>query len=135
MTAMTDDPIMRTVSDGIAMLHAGRRHEARARFEAIWDDIKGDPDPFHECTLAHFMADTQDDPAEELRWDLRALHAAERVTQHRAMVHHASLSIRSFFPSLHLNVADACLRLGDMAGARRHVDAGLASADDLHQDG
>lgn len=132
---MTDDPIMQRITDAIGVLHAGNRDEARALFSAIWDEIEEDADPFHECTLAHFMADTQDDPAEELAWDLRALHAAGRVTQARAEAHHASLSIAGFFPSLHLNVADACLRLGDKAKARHHLEAGRALLGTLQPDG
>ncbi|MGW3068526.1 hypothetical protein ACWDA8_34880, partial [Streptomyces sp. NPDC001130] len=32
--------------------------------------------PLHRCTLAHYLADTHDDPEDELAWDLRALSRA-----------------------------------------------------------
>jgi hypothetical protein len=53
------------------LLHGGDREEARSRFTALWDEIGDEGDPLHHCTLAHFMADAQDDPEEELVWDLR----------------------------------------------------------------
>jgi hypothetical protein len=132
---MSDDPIMQQVNAAIALLHGGERAAAKAQFEAIWASIAQDPDPFHECTLAHFMADAQDDPAAELAWDLRALEAARRVPQRRAGNSHAGLAMRTFFPSLHLNVADAYRRLGDMVAARKHLEEGAALAGALPQDG
>jgi len=41
----------------------------------------------------------------------------------------------SLLPSLHLNLGDVCLRLGDPASARHHADVGLAAADRLPEDG
>ena len=128
---MTDDPIMERIGAAIGRLHAGERDRARDTLAAIWSEIESDPDPFHTVTLAHFMADTQDDVAEELAWDLRALEAARQVTQERAESHHASLSIKSFFPSLHLNAGDAYLRLGKLAEAREQLAAAQAALGDI----
>lgn len=125
---MTDDPVMARIAQAIAAFHAGERDQARLRFETIWAEIAPDPQPLHACVLAHFMGDLQDDPAEELAWDLRALDAGLRTTQAQARAHHESLSTEAFLPSLHLNLGDDYLRLGDLAAARRHLDAGLAHA-------
>ena len=119
------------IQAAIALLHGGDRAGARAAFERIWSEIHADPDPLHACTLCHFMADAQDDVAAELEWDLRALAAAERVSRERARDHHPSLSIQSFFPSLHLNLGDDYLRLGDLDNAARHAAAAQAVLADL----
>lgn len=110
---------------------AGDRSEARALFITIWDGIGGeDGDPLHVVTLAHWMADVQDEPADELEWDLRALRAADRLTDERARRHHASLDVRGFYPSLHLNAAAAYTKLRDHEAARAH----LAKAEDTLPD-
>ncbi|MET9295059.1 hypothetical protein [Streptomyces sp. NPDC003077] len=63
------------------MLHrGGDREEARNRLRALWEEVGPRGDPFHRCALAHYLADTQDDPLDELHWDLMALDAAERST-------------------------------------------------------
>ena len=95
---MSNDALMDRITASIAQLHAGDRDGARASFSAIWRDMGDDPDPFHVCTLSHFMADVQNDVDRELEWDLRALEAAGLVTDGRARQHHASLSIKSFLP-------------------------------------
>mgnify|MGYP005854377057 CR=1 FL=1 len=120
---MSQDILMDRITAAIGQLHAGDREGTRASFDAIWLEMGDRPDPFHVCTLSHYMADAQDDVARELEWDLRALEAAERVTDGRAKQHHASLSIKSFYPSLHLNVGDAFLRLGNLDDAEKHVRA------------
>jgi hypothetical protein len=128
---MTDDPIMTRIAAAIAQSHSGDRMAARESFANIWSDLGDAPDPFHVCTLSHYMADVQDDVRQELEWDLRALDAAGQVADDRAREHHESLSVRSFFPSLHLNVGDAYFRLGDPENAREHLRKAQASLRDL----
>ena len=70
--------------------------------------MKPDGDPLHRCTVARFMADTQDDPEAELDWDLRALQAAG----------HAAPAARGLFPSLHLNLAADYCKVGENRMAR-----------------
>jgi hypothetical protein len=128
---MTDDAIMDRIVAAIGQLHSGDRDGARACFAEIWAEMGEEADPFHVCTLSHYMADAQDDVGAELEWDLRALAAADRVSDARAKAHHSSLSIRSFYPSLHLNVGDAYLRLGNVGKALEHVRAAEARLGDL----
>ncbi|HYG47757.1 MAG TPA: hypothetical protein VD846_07420 [Allosphingosinicella sp.] len=124
---MADDIVMDRIVAAMGQLHSGDRDGAKAAFEEIWSGLGEDGDPFHVCTLSHYMADVQDDVRSELEWDLRALRAAGRVTDGRAQQHHASLSIGSFYPSLHLNAGDAWLRLGDTGKAREHARAAEAA--------
>lgn len=104
------------------MLHrAGDREEARNRFAALWEEIGENGDLLHRCTLAHYMADTQDDPSDELAWDVRALRAADRLTGSRAAARDASRAVLAFYPSLHLSLAADYAKLGRTAAARREL--------------
>jgi hypothetical protein len=106
-------------------------------FAGIWKELAPDGDPFHRCTLAHYMADLQDDPHEELAWDLRALEAADLVPVVRTREYHdhEALSVRGFYPSLHLNLAEDYFKVGDLTRAREHVARARASAVVLEEDG
>lgn len=122
------DEMMASIGEAVGWGHAGRVDEARERLTALWGRIGADGDPLHRCSLAHYLADLQDDPAEELRWDLRALDAAEVLTDVRAQRHHATLTVEGMRPSLHLNLAEDYRKLGrpdeareQLALARRHV--------------
>lgn len=103
-------------------------------FAEIWARLGPDGDPLHRCTLGHFMADAQDDPAAKLLWDERALAAAERLTDERAKSYHASLSVRGFYPSLHLNLAQDHHLLGDLPRARAELAAARATVHNLADD-
>jgi hypothetical protein len=103
------------------------RAGAAADLVALWDEIGGPAaDPLHAVSLAHFLADLQDDPAAELEWDQRALRAADGLTDERAKRYHAALAVRGFAPSLHLNLAADHVKL-----ARRHLDRAEAALPDL----
>lgn len=121
------DPVAVTTRIGQAVLlhHGGDREEARGRFLDIWREIGAEGDPFHRCALAHYMADTQDDPADELAWDLRALSAAEELME----------AVRSLYPSLHLNVAADYAKLGCPEAARSHLGRARDAARVLSDDG
>ena len=128
------DPIMARIGQAIALGQQGQRSEARAAFSEIWAEICNDGDPLHRCTLAHHMADVQDDPREELAWDLHALEAAESVTDERAAAAGATGPVAAFYPSLHLNLGEDYRKLGDVAEARRHLDLGRQAAAFLGDD-
>lgn len=123
----------------IILLHGGDREEARNRFAALWEEIGDGGSPLHRCTLAHYMADTQDDPEDELTWDLRALKAADTIARDGAPWGESTLSVRGFYPSLHLNLAADYHRLGEHQLARGHLgrarESAGALADDAYGDG
>lgn len=130
-----EDAMMTRIGQVAMLQHAGDREEAQERFAALWEEIGADGDPFHRCTLAHYMADTQQDPAEELRWDLLALEAADGLTDDRVSAHHSSLAVRGFYPSLHLNLAADYAKLGRPDIARDHLRQARARVDALADDG
>ncbi|MFC9244562.1 hypothetical protein ACFT7S_11190 [Streptomyces sp. NPDC057136] len=129
------DALMTRIGQAIMLLHGGDREEARNRFGVIWSEIGEDGDALHRCTLAHYMADTQDDPGDELAWDLRALTAADGLTDERVGRHQDALAVRAFYPSLHLNLAADYLKLHRPEAARLHLDRARDAADVLTHDG
>ncbi|MFE9995484.1 hypothetical protein [Streptomyces avermitilis] len=115
------DAMMTRIGQVAMLHHAGDREEARGRFLGLWAEIGDGGDPLHRCTLAHYLADTQDDPVDELAWDLRALSAAEELTDERVAEDEDALAVRAFYPSLHLNLAADYVKLGRSDAARSHL--------------
>ncbi|ANW21230.1 hypothetical protein [Streptomyces clavuligerus] len=110
----SDDAVMTRIGQAVILLHGGDREEARNRFGALWSEIGASADAFRRCALAHYLADAQDDPGDELAWDLRALAAADGGG--------AGAAIRAFYPALHLNLAADYLKLQRPGAARIHLD-------------
>ncbi|MEJ7630731.1 MAG: tetratricopeptide repeat protein [Nocardioidaceae bacterium] len=130
------DATMARIAEGIELRQRGDRDAARRLFWELWTEIGGDhADPFHRCALAHSMADVQDDIREELIWDLRAVDAAQLVTDERAARAGLKSPVASFYPSLHLNLGECYRKLGDRDQARQHLQAGGAAIDALPDDG
>ncbi|SOD98632.1 hypothetical protein [Blastococcus haudaquaticus] len=125
------DPTMADIAAAVQVGRDGRRAESREQLDALWERLGPDGDPLCRVTLAHFLADLQDDPREELAWDERALEAVGDLTDRRAGQEHAGVQARGFLPSLHLNLADVHRRLGNPAAAREHLAAAEAKAPDL----
>ncbi|WP_406086625.1 hypothetical protein [Streptomyces virginiae] len=146
----SEDAVMTRIGQAVILLHAGDREEARNRLGEIWSEIGEEGDSLHRCTLAHYMADAQDDPADELAWDLRALTAAAtdgpgdgpddgpgtgppqdgrpaRGESHPAM--------RVFYPSLHLSLAADYVKLQRPEAARIHLARARAATGALSDDG
>lgn len=129
------EPTMVRIGEGLKLRQSGERDAARRVFAEVWSDIGEERgDALHRCALAHAMADVQNDVSEELVWDLRALDAAELITEERAAEAGVAGSVRAFYPSLHLNVGECYRRLGDLDSARAHVESGRAAAGALGND-
>ncbi|MGM1058310.1 hypothetical protein [Saccharothrix sp. Mg75] len=134
-TADTPDPIMAEITAAVTLGHQGDPATARTRLLDLWHRIGPTGDPFHRCVLAHYAADLHDDAAEALIWDVRALDAADALTDDRVQRHHDSLRIEAFRPSLHLNLADDLRRLSSFAAARHHLAAARRHQHTLGDDG
>ncbi|GGQ26568.1 hypothetical protein [Streptomyces roseolilacinus] len=141
-----DDEVMTGIGQATMLLHGGDREEARNRFHALWERIGTDGDPLHRCTLAHYMADAQDDPDVELAWDLRALTAAEALggafgeepgeePGEERPARRDTAALRALYPSLHLNLAADYLGLRRPDDARAHLDRARAASAALGDDG
>ncbi|MEV8391031.1 MULTISPECIES: hypothetical protein [unclassified Streptomyces] len=161
----SEDAVMTRIGQAVMLLHGGDREEARNRFGLLWAELGEAGDAFHRCALAHYMADTQDDPGDELAWDLRALTAADGLREEsaaddraagdgaaddgtagdgaagdplaeaRAGVPGTSSVVRAFYPSLHLNLAADYVKLQRPEAARLHLDRAREAADALGDEG
>ncbi|WP_216214157.1 hypothetical protein [Amycolatopsis aidingensis] len=131
----TDDPIIAAITRAVARGGAGDPDGARDALLELWRTTVRAGDPLHLCAMAHHLADLHEDPAEALAWDIRALDAADRLTDDRARRHHPDLRVRGFYPSLHLNLAENYRRLGSFAAAGRHLAAAGKFLDALPADG
>ena len=129
--------MMTRIGQAVMLHHGGDREEARGRFLGLWAEIGEDGDPLHRCTLAHYMADAQDDPSDELAWDLRALSAAEELSDERVaevVRHEGALAVRALYPSLHLNLAADYVKLDRPDAARTHIRRARGAAEALGDD-
>jgi hypothetical protein len=115
------EAIMVRIGQAIMLHRAGDREEARNRFALLWSETTGTGDLFQRCTIAHYMADTQDDPSAELEWDRRALEAADALAEEEVERGECSVAIRCLYPSLYLNLAADHVKLGETGAARREL--------------
>ncbi|MEU8827173.1 hypothetical protein [Streptomyces sp. NPDC048636] len=144
-TAPEGDAVLTRIGQAVMLHRGGDREEARHRLALLWQELGRDGEPFHRCALAHYLADTQDDPADELIWDLLALAAADGLTGARDADAGAgerrpgAAAVRALYPSLHLNLAVDYVKLGREDAARGQLALARASAgalgDDPHGDG
>ncbi|NEC81165.1 hypothetical protein G3I38_18510, partial [Streptomyces sp. SID7958] len=93
------DAVLTRIGQVVMLHHAGDREEARHRLLGLWTEIGEHGDPLHRCTLAHYLADTQDDPEDELAWDLRALTAAEEARGDRPDGFGDAREVRALYPA------------------------------------
>ncbi|HET8994462.1 MULTISPECIES: hypothetical protein [unclassified Rhodococcus (in: high G+C Gram-positive bacteria)] len=131
----TPDPTMAAITEAVTTGRSGDTVAARVRLETLWEEIGPEGDALHRCALAHFLADLYDDATISLTWDARALEAADSLDDTRVQQEHASLQIRGFYPSLHLNLADDHRRLGNFDAATEHLTAARIYLDALADDG
>jgi hypothetical protein len=112
------DPTIIRIGEAVQLSHGGEREAARRLFAEIWDEIGGEQgDPLHVCTLAHAMADVQDD-----------------VREGRVAQAGVTLSAAGLYPSLHLNLCDCYRKLGDLDHAREHLEQAQATIGVLDDD-
>ncbi|MGQ4430462.1 MULTISPECIES: hypothetical protein [unclassified Streptomyces] len=141
------DALLTRIGQVVMLHHGGDREEARERLLGLWAELGEDGDPLHRCTLAHYLADTQDDPTDELAWDLRALSAADELTDGRHAgdsgdpgdiadaAREGAVAIRAFYPSLHLNLAADYVKLDRPDAARTHIRRARTACTVLADDG
>lgn len=102
------NPIVQLCVQGVEAESARRFDEARTYFEQAW---RAATDDVEACIAAHYIARNQSDLEQALWWNQIALARADRVTDDR---------VKSFYASLHLNLAMAHEKLGQVGIARHH---------------
>jgi tetratricopeptide (TPR) repeat protein len=122
---------MQWVGEGIALGRQGDYEGAQDLFYDLWDTIGEYGDPFQRVAVAHSMADVQDTVEQELKWNLRALEAADELAEDELAEGGFVDSVVGFQPPLHLNIADCYRRLGKVDLAREHHAKGVAALGEL----
>lgn len=128
------DAVRVRIGQAIMLHRAGDREEARNRLAELWEETEESGDLFHRCTIAHYLADTQESPAAELEWDQRALAAADALTQEWAAWGEHAVQVRSLYPSLYLNLATDHAKLGDGPSAWRELSRARSATGELSDD-
>jgi tetratricopeptide (TPR) repeat protein len=100
-----NNPVARLCAAGMAAEGEGRLADAKALFEQAWAESRDD---FDACIAAHYVARHQATVEAELEWNRRALERADLVGDER---------VRSFYPSLYLNLAHSLEKVGRSAEA------------------
>lgn len=129
------DDVMTEIGRATELGQSGERQAARQLFTKLEGQIGPGGDALYRVALAHAMADVQDDPRDELAWDLRALQAADAVTDQRAALAGMAGPVTGLYPSLHLNLGEDYRKLGDVPATRRHLELGQLAAAALGDDG
>ena len=125
---MVDDHMQR-----VATAQAQPGEQAARALAALWEEL-GEDAPVARLAVAHAMADLQSRPSEELKWDLRALAIADRLTDAELEQAGVHFPIRALYPSLHLNAGDAFRKVGDLESALAHARRGREALDALGED-
>lgn len=108
---------------------SGQHSLARTKFEVLWQSLADDA--FHRCILAHYIADVQADPNDELHWDLEALNAALSAPPASFDGRIAGINYAAFLPSLHLNAAASFERVGQLPEAKHQASLATTSVASL----
>lgn len=120
-----DSPDMAEIVQAVGRIQGGDPTGGRAALLALWKRLGVGGTSMQRCVIAHFLADSEQDVAAALEWDLRALQAA---TGSREAVDADAIDpeLAGFLPSLHLNAGDAWRQMGDLDRARLHAAHGRA---------
>ena len=121
---MNEEPTMAEVMRSVALMQSGEREEARSKLLGLWQRLGPNGAPSLRSSVAHFLADTEDEPELELGWDRLALEAATGVTDGTCNPA-LTQELEAFLPSLHLNVGDAYRRVGNLEMAKLHAETGI----------
>jgi hypothetical protein len=112
---MDAEPNLDPVLAAVGAVLAGETGAAEG-LRSMWD---ADGPAWDRCVIAHYLADTETDPAGAQTWDELALAAAEEIPA--GDVGRFGFSREQMLPSLHLNIAANLLELGDPAAAREQL--------------
>ena len=126
---VSDEAIADAIAQGQALQIAGNRVGAQANYLALWDAATREANHYQGSIVAHFLAHAQTEAAAQRDWHERALRAAE------AALAQDDKRVRAFLPSLHANLAEVSLRLGQRALAREHLAQARANEAALRDDG
>ena len=123
---MEDSAMIDMIGRAQDLVANGDREGALALYNALWAEATRVEDQYQACIVGHFMAHAHIEPEAQLVWHLRALQRANAVGDERVL---------AFYPSLHANLGDVYLRLGNLAQAQEHIDKAREAEHILPDDG
>lgn len=103
-----DNKIVQLCTEGMNAAATGQPETAHRLFRQAWDLADND---FDALTAAHFLARHQTSREDTLQWNLKALNRAFAIKDE---------TVKSFYPSLYLNVAKAYEDLSNLPAAVQH---------------
>lgn len=104
----TQNRIVQLCIEGSQAELAGKKDVAMRCYQAAWDAATDD---YEACIAAHYLARYQPTPEATFHWNQVALQRAEAVGDER---------VRSFMPSLYLNMGRSYELLGNATEAERY---------------
>ena len=114
------NPVIRLCLAGTRAQFEGRAEAACTLFWQAWQAARDD---YEACVAAHYVASCQTMPMATLHWHQEALTRATKADLEQ---------VKSFYPSLYVNLGQAHKVLGHEAEARHYyvlaADLGLAHA-------
>ncbi|MHB1163521.1 MAG: rRNA adenine methyltransferase [Minisyncoccota bacterium] len=117
-----DNEIIEFVHVGMLREHEGDALGAQESFMQAWSEASND---WEKCIAAHFVARNQANPEDGLKWNLEALDRANKAHDDR---------IRSYYPSLYLNIGLSYETLSDYLEAKKYYDLAFERIPDLPSD-
>ncbi len=114
---------MRALRDAKELVAGGRVDAALERYGETWASLVARAEHFSASHVAHMAGVADPDPEAKLRWNERAIAAADAEPDRAA--------IAWFYPSLYNNLAYSLVLLGRRADALRAERAAWSHIDDL----
>jgi tetratricopeptide (TPR) repeat protein len=118
-----DNKIVKLCVLGMELEGEGKNEEASKVFMEAWHQASDDKEKF---TAAHYVARHQQNVADKLFWDEKALHLALKINDD---------SVKGAYPSLYLNIAKGNEDLKEFEKAKRNYELALTYINFLHEDG
>jgi hypothetical protein len=118
-----DNAVVRCCAEGIQLEMEGKIEDASRHYTRAWEIRKND---YEACIAAHYLARVQETTEDILRWNLEALACADKADDE---------NIRSFYPSLYLNVGRAYEHAGNNSEALTYYRLAAGHMDGLPEDG
>ena len=101
------NPVIKLCVQGMGMEDKGEPDAASRLFLQAWNESAND---FEKFTAAYYVARSQKDIHDKLKWLETALQFASKINDD---------SVKAAFPSLYSNIAKCYEDLGDLANAKR----------------
>ena len=106
--------VIKLCVQGMAMEEKGNSDQASRQFLQAWNESAND---FEKFTAAYYVARSQQDIRDKLKWLETSLQFASRINDN---------SVKAAFPSLYSNIAKCYEDLGDPANAKKNYELAIS---------